>query len=427
MKILLSAVACNPYLGSENYFGWTAVKVLARDHQLWVLTSRRNESDLQRATAEGLVPDNVHFVFAGQYAEWHPNRMRARLQDWGEYVNFSKAILPVARKLHDMEKFDVVHHVTFATWRVASPLGRLGIPFVFGPVGGFERFPPQFFPILSPSAATFEMARMASNVISQFTPGVRRCLRGAAHVFVANTETKRLVESLRGSSRDVVDLSPGFYSEAQIQSLTRFVSGKELTGPLRLFAAGNMEGRKGVALALAALAKVKEKGVKFQYRLGAHGPEITHLKQMAVQLGIQDDVLFAENLRGDAYQQELGRTHVFLLPSFRESAGLTMMESMLAGVVPVVAESGGPETIVTDQCGYKIPVTNQRQMVQQLAETVIALDQNRQLIAEKGRAASARIATHFSEEHYRSTINAAYQSVTKTVKTSESPIARQQG
>jgi glycosyltransferase involved in cell wall biosynthesis len=411
MKVLLSAVACNPYLGSENYFGWSAVKVLARDHQLWVLTSRRNESDLQRATAEGLVPDNVRFVFAGQYSEWHPNRMRARLQTWREYVNFSRAILPVAGKLHASEKFDLAHHVTFATWRVASPLGRLGIPFVFGPVGGFERFPLQFFPILSPSAAAFELARMASNVVSRFSPGVRGCLRGATHVFVANMETKRLVESLRGSARGVVELSPGFYSETQIQSFTRFVSGKELGGPLRLFAAGNMEGRKGVALALAALAKAKKRGVKFQYRLGAHGPEIAHLKQVAVRLGLQDDVFFADNLRGEAYQQELGRIHIFLLPSFRESAGLTMMESMLAGVVPVVAEGGGPETIVTDQCGYKIPVTNPRQMVQQLAETIIALDQNRQLIADKGRAASARIATHFSEENYRNTINAVYQSV----------------
>ena len=30
MKILVSAVACNPYLGSEAFFGWVAVKVLAR-------------------------------------------------------------------------------------------------------------------------------------------------------------------------------------------------------------------------------------------------------------------------------------------------------------------------------------------------------------------------------------------------------------
>ena len=38
MKILISAIACNPYLGSGNYFGWSAVKCLAQDHELWVMS-----------------------------------------------------------------------------------------------------------------------------------------------------------------------------------------------------------------------------------------------------------------------------------------------------------------------------------------------------------------------------------------------------
>jgi len=125
-------------------------------------------------------------------------------------------------------------------------------------------------------------------------------------------------------------------------------------------------------------------------------------------------VEFAENLRGEAYQRELGRTHVFLLPSLRESAGLTMMEAMLAGAVPVVADCGGPGFIVTETCGYKIPVLNREQMVAQLADTIIAIDRNRQIILEKGRAASRRIATEFSEENYRAKVNAVYRSVSKS-------------
>lgn len=413
MKVLISAVACNPYLGSENYVGWAAVKALARDHELWVLTGRRNVPDLQRAQNEGLVPPNVHFVFAGQCSPWHPNRMRARLQGWREYVGFSKAILPVARQLHATEKFDVVQHVTFCTWRVASPLWELGIPLVFGPVGGYEQFPMRMMRILSPASAAFELARMASNRISRCSPAVRHCLRGAAHVLTANAETAGLAKALRGPAGGVSELSQGFYSAAQIQAFARFAPGKDPGGPLRLFAAGNMEGRKGVVLALIALAEAKKNGVNFQYRLGAQGPEIGHLKQLASQLGLQAEVLFGEGLQGEAYQQELGRTHIFLLPSFRESAGLTMMEAMLAGAVPVVADCGGPGSIVTRQCGYKVPVTHRQQMIRQLAETIVLLDRNRPLLGELGRAAAARIAADFSEDHYRSAVNAVYQSVTK--------------
>jgi glycosyltransferase involved in cell wall biosynthesis len=413
MKVLISANACAPRSGSELYFGWSAVKALARDHELCVMTSARHRRGLEQAAAEGLVPANVRFVYAGRFDEYHPNRMLARFQSWKEYIHFSRAILPLAKRLHETEKFDLVHHITYATWRVASPLWQLGIPLVFGPIGGNEQFPPRLFPILSPAAAAFELARMASNTISRFSPGVRNCIRQAAHIFVANTETEQLVKALRGSDNGVSKLLAGFYSDAQVEAFARFAPDKNLDGPLRLFAAGNMEGRKGVALALQALGRAKKAGVNFHYRLGANGPEIPHLKRLAARLDLSREVLFADGLQDEDYQRELGRTHIFLLPSLRESVGLTMMEAMLAGCVPVVADGGGPGFIVTPECGFKIPVGSRQRLVEQLAETLVVIDRDRNIISEKGRLAMRRIAAHFSEDNYRKTINAAYQSATR--------------
>ena len=54
MKVLISAFACTPYGGTENYYGWSAVQCLAKDHDLWVLTSGRNRPDFDRALAEGV-------------------------------------------------------------------------------------------------------------------------------------------------------------------------------------------------------------------------------------------------------------------------------------------------------------------------------------------------------------------------------------
>jgi glycosyltransferase involved in cell wall biosynthesis len=413
MKILISAYACNPYQGSENWFGWSAVRCLARDHELHLITYSRNRDDFARATAEGLIPSNIHPHFAGQFKEWHPNRLRARFQGWNEYVNFAKGILPVARDLHRTHKFDLIHHVTVASWRVASPLWQLGIPLVFGPIGGNEYFPPRFLSTLTPLAAAFELLRMASNLVSRFSPAVRKCLRRAAHIFAANSETEQLVKSLRGSDQGVSRLQPGFYSASSIADFARFDTGKNLAGPLRLFAGGNMEGRKGVALALAALALARRNGVKFTYRLAAGGPEVPHLERLAERLGLQHEIFFTESLRGDAYRRELGATHVFLLPSFRESTGLTMMEAMLAGCVPVVADCGGPGFIVTEECGYKIPVVSREQMVGQLAAVITELDRDRKMILAKGAISRQRVLTAFSEENYRKTVNAVYSEVVR--------------
>jgi glycosyltransferase involved in cell wall biosynthesis len=412
MKVLVSAIACNPYLGSENYFGWAAVKALSKDHDLWVLTSERNVVDLQRAKAEGLVPDNVHFVFAGKCAPWHSNRMRARLQSWMEYLGFTRAILQVAAQLHSTEKFDLVHHVTYTTWRVATPLWRLGIPFVFGPISGNEQFPFRLFPLLSPTGAAFELARKTSNVTSCLSPAVRQSVRQAAHVFTVTMETLELIKTMRGSEAGVSQLSPGFYSPETMAEFSRFVPEKNVNGVLRLYAAGNLGGQKCIALAFRALARAKRSGVKFRYHLGANGPEIPHLKKLAIKLDLTQEVIFGGPMSRADYQQELGNTHIYLLPSMRETVGLTGLEAMLAGCVPVVADNGGPGLTVTEECGYKTAVTNSRQMVEELAAAIITLDRNRQLITEKGRAASARVAGRFTETNYRAAINEVYRSVT---------------
>jgi colanic acid/amylovoran biosynthesis glycosyltransferase len=184
-------------------------------------------------------------------------------------------------------------------------------------------------------------------------------------------------------------------------------------GVLRLYAAGNLGGQKCIALALQALALVKQRGVNFRYLLGASGPEIPHLKKLTTQLGLTQEIIFGGTVSREEYQQELGRTHIYLLPSMRETVGLTMLEAMLAGCVPIVGDNGGPKLTVTDACGYKISVSNPDRMAEEIADIIVAIDRDRKIISEKGAQASARVATRFAEENYRQTVNAVYRAVTQ--------------
>jgi len=411
MKILVSAIACSPFGGSELYIGWSAVKCLSRDHELVVLTSPRHRAEIERAEAAGMLPKSVRFVYAGAFKEWHPNRLLARLQGWKEYIGFNRGLLNVAVPLQHREKFDLIHHVTYATWRVASPLWRLRIPFVLGPIGGNTNVPLRLLPALSPVAAGFEMLRNASNLTSRISPAVRKSITQAAHVFAADFETAALMAGIRGSDAGVSLLSQAFYSDAAVSTFGRYRQIRQIEAPLRLFAGGYLIGTKGVALALHALARVKAQNVKFHYRLGSNGPEYGPLRKLTKELGLENEVHFQPPLSGEDYHKELGAAHVFLLPSLRESAGLTMMEAMLAGCVPIVADCGGPARAVNSECGYKIPVSKCTEMIDAITKAIVEMDRNRQIILQKGVAATRRIVTGFSEENYRNAVNAVYASV----------------
>ena len=334
--------------------------------------------------------------------------MIARIGTWTDNIEWHQNLLEPARRLHEEIHFDVVHHVTYATWRVASPLWQIGVPFVWGPLGGSDLFPWRFAAIFSLPGLMYEMARAMSNLITRYAPSVRKCARNATICVGGNWASYRLLSGIRGTENGVSRLCGNFFSASKIETFSELMPRKTTDGTLRLFAGGNLEGHKGVAIAFKALAEVKKAGVPFLYRLAGGGAEVKHLQALAEKLGISESVVFCESLQGNAYQEELLHSHIYLLPSMREYAGKTLMEAMLAGCVPVVANRGGPGEIVTDECGFRIPACSPRQMAREMAQAILHLNADRSLLETFGKAAHRRVATEYSEDKYFEAINAIY-------------------
>ena len=410
MKILISAIACDPYKGSESLHGWIACRALANLGELWLLVSAEHQKGVDQAQQNGIVPENMHFVFVDKHKPYNENRMVARFQSWGRYMKFNRMILPVARELHAKIGFDLSHHVTYSTWRVGSPLWRLGIPFIWGPISGTEVFPlAKFGGILSPSAKAFEAARIAGGVYSGLNPEVHRCAENAFHIFAAHNEAVPHLARLRGKNEGISVLSYYAFSVATIAMFARpAFKVRENDAPLKILAGGNLEGRKGVAIALRGLALAKEQGARFAYRITGNGSEEAHLKNLAASLGLEKEVIIGQAFSREDYMSELKDSDLYLLPSLREGGGLTMMESMLAGCVPIVADCGGPGSAVTDECGVKVPVTTPREMAEAIAGAVVRFDKDRPLIAKMGAAAAARIATTYADHRFLAAMKGVY-------------------
>ncbi len=403
MKILLSAVSCNPVWGSEPHFGWTSALALAREHDVWVITHGHHRPEIEAARARGEVPAHLTFHYHGEDGSRRRDPILARLQNWLGYRRWTRSVEAVARQLHAEIGFDLIHHVTVSTWRVASPLWKLGVPFVWGPIGGAEVFPRQLYGILSPRSRAYEAFRSALNLLGRHQPAIRRCAREAAHIFVSNAEARALLTTLRGSESGISTLSPAFFLETE-----RATTPRDYDAPLHLFAGGGLEGRKGFALALRGLAAARAKGFRGTYTIGGGGPELTHLQTLVEQLGLTDIVRLGVYLRGEEYTAELKATHIYLLPSLRDSAGITLMEAMRAGCVPIVAACGGPGEIVTEDCGIRLSPARPEEMTHAIADALLRLDRDRALLHQLSLAATERINAHYSAAHYISRVNAVY-------------------
>ncbi len=413
MKVLLSAIACHPERGSEGAVGWNAVCALSDKHELHVLTSASQRAAIARAVEKGRC-QNVSFYFFGSSATYHENRLIARLQSWVRYLSWMKESEQVASHLHANHCFDLIHHVTYSSWRVPSRLWQLQAPFVWGPIGGVAEYPMRLLSKLSVSSAGFEIFRHVMNLYSLRSKQLSDCVRKATAVVCSNRETIDALQKIRGSATGMYMLSPTFFTNDQMALFRLDAAAKDPTMPLRCFAGGNIIGSKGLIFALEALQAASQKSIQWQLVVGGYGPEIPFLKKKAQALGIADQIDFHVGFKGDAYRQKLKDAHVFILPSFRENAPGTILEAMLAGCVPVVVDASAQGDIVASEFGFKVPVKSAGQITEDIADSLVELARNPAQRVSMGQRASEYVARNYSEDSYISGIEAIYKDVLRT-------------
>jgi len=241
LKILLSAFACEPNRGSELGVGWNwAVSLAQAGHQVVVLTRSESRPAIERMTKEA--PPDLHLRFeyfdVPKPLRWHtrgPLHLHVALWQW--------LAAGFAKRLHQRERFDCVHHVTFAGLRAPSFMGRLGIPFILGPVGGGERAPWRLRRGYSLHGLIYDAARDAANLMIQFTPFMGGMFASAERIYVTSRETLRLMPH-RFRNKVQIELAIGTEEEA-VPLSGRIVRPRNW---LRKAAAGGISRRRDSAL-----------------------------------------------------------------------------------------------------------------------------------------------------------------------------------
>lgn len=112
-EVVVLAIACAPYGGSEGKVGWEGVLAISTFARVRVLTAGHNRRDWERARKEGLVPDGVDVEFLGTVRSWHSNRLIARGQSWQRYLAFMREVNRILPKMIRNHRPDLIHHLTY--------------------------------------------------------------------------------------------------------------------------------------------------------------------------------------------------------------------------------------------------------------------------------------------------------------------------
>ncbi len=388
MKILLAAHACEPGAGSEPGVGWNWARQLARRHEVWVVACGRNRENVERKLPNEDYIRRIHFRYTNCHSTMEHVRSRfdrhfllSYLHIYGWMFNCYKTARELAREVD----FDVAINVTFCSWRLPPLLHRLEIPFIWGPMGGGESIPEGLLGVLDRRGRAQEGVREVCQRLSRFDPLLREAFRESTMVLAANRDTQRLIGAHFGREAEL-------FSHCGIEDdLIRPV--REPHQGVNLICVSWFRPRKAVILALEAFARARAAcREKLHLTLVGDGQERRRLERRAAELALDDRaVSFVGGLPRPQLIALYPRMDICLFPSLRDSAPVSILEAMSAGLPVVCLDLGGPGEMVCEECGIKVAPDSREEVIEGLAAAIVRLAGDPELRDRLGRGARQRV------------------------------------
>lgn len=154
---------------------------------------------------------------------------------------------------------------------------------------------------------------------------------------------------------------------------------KQIDGK-RLLYFGRLSKEKGVSDLIKAL-KLTDESLDI---VGA-GPCEEELKQLSLELGLENRITFHGQLLGEALEKLKREAKAVILPSiWAENMSLVLLESLAYGKLIIASDSGGtPELIKNNETGFLFPPGNIKALIQKINDLNNLTKEQREALASK--------------------------------------------
>lgn len=378
VKVLLIAPNIDGTDVGEAYVAFKWAQALARLTDLTVLSFERPG----RAPLAGQLPGARVVTWPEPAWARRNERLNAMLKPaWPVFAAHVRRWMTAA--LAQGEAFDIAHQLMPQAARYPSPLRHFPVPYVIGPLGG-ALSTPAGFQVEASSAPLFTRLRDLDGFRFRHDPWLRATYARAACVLGVAPYVRDILSAIPLKRFEAV-LELGIDDLAPPRDLPR------APGPLRLLHVGRGVRTKGLRDTVRAMTHLRDLPVTLTSAGG--GEEIALCRAEAETLGLSDRITFLDRQPRDRIE-DLYRSHdVFVFPSFREPAGGVLYEAMRHGLPVITAARGGPDFIIDDSCGLRIPVTTPERFASDIAAAIRVLAGAPDRIAQLGAAARDKVAT----------------------------------
>lgn len=392
LRILLSAFACNPHSGSEQYVGWRWLLLLSQiSERLVVLTREYNRPLL----ADQKIPENVEFIFLDlpfggkKLSHFHPI-IKPYYSIW-QLV----ALLRVAFSSR-IGGVGFIQHVTYAVIDMPGFLWLLrGRKFVWGPVGGGQVPPKALKRAFASTDWARERVRIAMKSFLRWNPLVLAAARRADLVLFANEET---AARLKGLTRRSELMAVSALEIEQINANKRAPAENEVFELLWL---SRFDRKKAFPIAVDAMRLAIERCDRpIKLDVVGGGPTFARAKALVSASGMEEHIRLLGPVPFPEVAEKMERAAAFLFTSACDTLGIVLLEAMAAGTPVIALNHQGARMVLNKGGGILVDIGTYDETVSRYADAIVALATNRELWLRSSAQAIERIKTDLNWDAY---------------------------
>lgn len=400
MKILVNCYACSPYQGSEPGMGWNFVKCLSHYHELHIITEFKYRDELERYFAEN--PDKrkyYHFYFIKRERHNFLRKIWPPSYYW-YYEKWQRKVLKFAEELDSHEDFDVVHQLNMVGYREPGYLWKIGKPFVWGPMGGFNITPWRLLPTMGVKGFLFYFLRNIINLYQMNTSSrVGTAIRLSKAIICATRDDAVAVKRLW--NRECIVIPEVGYDQSGI-----CIKPKRRNGKMKICWSGLHIPRKSLNFLLEAVAISKNRN-NMELHIIGDGECRTKWEKQSLDVGLEAVNWYGWIGRDEALDI-MKDSHLFAITSLSDATSTVLLEALSLGLPVVALNHLGFANVITDECGIKIGLRSKKQIVKDMAAAIDYLYDNESYRIMLSRGAIKR-AEDFSWEKKAEIINDIYK------------------
>ncbi len=365
-KILVSAYACEPNLGSEIGVGWHWVLEMSKYFDLWVLTRESNRKSIEGWLKENPIENRPTFLYYDLPKKWRfwkrgLRGVRLYYMLWQSFTN------KIVRETMQQNDIKVYHLLTYgnALWSV-SKYGQKQT-FIWGPTSAGTYVPSDFTKHYGFKNRLKEAAQRLMAQTLRFNCGFNRRCRDAKLILCKTEQTVLSIpEKYRSKAVVFTDVAIDLFDTS------KYIS-KRRDDTVSYLAVGRLDSWRGFDLMIEAFAKALKQNSNLHLDILGKGSDKERLKALISKLNLEERVVLRGQVTMEEYYQYMADCDVVVNPTLKEGAVTTAFDSMSFATPMICIDTGGYTRYFTPEYAEILKIESRATTIEKLAKSMVRL------------------------------------------------------